>query len=99
MITSPKFELAISFVLILNMGLIAAEYYNQSSTYSNVVYVLNEIFVTIYGLESLFKLIGLTGHFFRNPWNIFDLMINFLSILCMFILNSIHLTLKSNSIV
>ncbi len=82
MISSPKFELTISFVLIANMGLIAIQYYNQSNSYSNVIYVLNIIFVTIYGLESLFKFLGLSWHFFRNPWNTFDLMINILSILC-----------------
>ncbi len=84
MISSSRFELAVSFILILNMGLIAIQFYKQPTAYSNSIYVLNIIFVTIYGLESLFKMMGLTWHFFRNPWNIFDLMINILSILCKF---------------
>ena len=81
MISSPKFELAITLVLILNMFVIAVEYYNESNAYNNIINVINTIFVTIYGLESLFKLVGLRLHFFRDMWNVFDLFINILSIL------------------
>jgi len=64
--------------MILN----AVEYYNEGTQYGNIVNVMNTIFVTIYGLESVFKLIGLRLHFFRDKWNIFDLSINILSIIC-----------------
>ena len=82
MVSSSKFEISITVVIALNMILNAVEYYKQSNSYGNIVNVVNTIFVTIYGLESLFKLVGLRLHFFREKWNIFDLIINILSILC-----------------
>ena len=66
--------------MILN----AVEYFNEGLEYENIVNVVNTIFVTLYGLESLFKIIGLRLHFFRDYWNIFDLLINILSIICKF---------------
>ena len=84
MVSSPKFEISITIVIALNMIVNAVEYYNESNEYGNIVSVVNTIFVTLYGLESVLKLIGLRLHFFRNPWNIFDLFINILSIICNF---------------
>jgi hypothetical protein len=84
MISSPKFELSIILVLIFNMIVCAVEFYNQKNSHKNIAKVINTIFITLYGLESLFKLIGLRGNFFRDTWNIFDLIINILSILCKF---------------
>ncbi len=82
MVASPKFEISITIVIALNMIIIAVEYFNQPLKTENIINVINTIFVTLYGLETLFKLIGLRLHFFRNAWNIFDLIINILSILC-----------------
>lgn len=82
MVASPKFELSITIVIALNMIVIGFDYYGQSNSYANILSVVNTIFVTIYGLETVFKLIGLRLHFFRNLWNIFDLFINVLSIIC-----------------
>jgi voltage-gated cation channel len=72
------------------MVLNAVEYFNEGIEYENIVNVVNTIFVTLYGLESLFKIIGLRLHFFRDYWNIFDLLINILSIICKFFMKCIN---------
>ena len=82
MVASPKFEIAITMVIALNMILNAIEYFNEPLGYENTINVINTIFVTIYGIESIFKLIGMRTHFFRDKWNIFDLIVNILSIIC-----------------
>lgn len=82
MATSPKFEISITIVIILNMFVLGFRYYQMTLIQTNTIAVVNTIFVTIYGLESILKIVGLRLHFFRNPWNIFDLIINILSILC-----------------
>lgn len=82
MAESSKFEVSITIIIALNMILNAFEYYNEGIQNENITNVVNTIFVTIYGLESLFKLVGLRMHFFRDKWNIFDLLINVLSIIC-----------------
>ena len=82
MAESSKFEVSITIIIALNMILNAFEYYNEGIQNENIANVINTIFVTIYGLESLFKLVGLRMHFFRDKWNIFDLLINVLSIIC-----------------
>ncbi|CAF0755497.1 unnamed protein product [Brachionus calyciflorus] len=81
MVASPKFEISITIVIALNMIVIAFEYYGNTIQQNNIINVVNTIFVTIYGLETVFKIVGLRLHFFRNLWNIFDLFINLLSIL------------------
>ena len=82
MVASPKFEISITIVIALNMFVIGFEYYGITMQQGNIISVVNTIFVTIYGLETIFKIIGLRFHFFRSLWNIFDLFINILSIIC-----------------
>ncbi len=53
----------------------AFEYYNEPANYENIFNVVNTVFVTIFGLEIVFKLIGMRQHFFRSTWNVFDLLI------------------------
>ena len=57
MVASSKFEISITIIIALNMVLNAVEYFNEGLEYENIVNVVNTIFVTLYGLESLFKII------------------------------------------
>lgn len=85
MVMSPKFEISITIVILLNMFVLGFRYFQNPLIQTNSINVVNTIFVTVYGLESIFKMAGLRFHFFRNSWNIFDLIINILSILCKFL--------------
>jgi hypothetical protein len=82
MVVSPKFEISITMVIMINMIILSLDYYNSPKSYSNALNIINTMFITIYGLESFFKIVALRMHFFRNEWNIFDLIINILSIIC-----------------
>lgn len=67
-------------IIALNMVALSVEYYGQSQSYENVLNVINTIFVTVYALEIVFKIIGLRQHFFRDFWNVFDLLVSLFAI-------------------
>lgn len=53
--------------------------------YGHIFSTIDEICVYVFALEILLKLIAFRGAFFKNKWNIFDLVIVVLSILPMFV--------------
>lgn len=42
--------------------------------------VSNAFFTTVFGLESIVKIIGLRWHYFTVPWNVFDFLLVLASI-------------------
>ena len=58
-IISTEFHVSISVVVVLYIASLAFEYYNQPKHYDKISNILNSTFVTIFGLEIIFKLIGL----------------------------------------
>ena len=83
---SSKFELAIVFLIFLNMASMGIEHYNQSQTITDVMEIINIIFTTIFTLEAIVKIIGLRWHYFRRAWNVYDFIIVILSIIGKYIL-------------
>jgi uncharacterized protein YebE (UPF0316 family) len=59
----------------------AMEHYGQSEMFSNVLMYINEVFITIFTLECVMKLLGLRWYYFKAPWNAFDFIVVVLSIL------------------
>ncbi|XP_070542290.1 sodium channel protein 1 brain-like isoform X2 [Ptychodera flava] len=79
--TSNKFEISIVLLICLNMIAMGVEHYGQSDEITAVLDVLNIIFVAVFGLEAIMKIIGMRWHYFKRPWNVFDFIIVLLSIL------------------
>jgi len=78
---SSKFELCIVIIIFLNMIQMAVDHYGQTQTVTDILDMLNILFVVIFTLESIVKIIGLRWHYFMMPWNIFDFIVVIISLL------------------
>lgn len=78
---NTKFELAIVLLIICNMISMAVEHYRQSEVYTEALDIVNVIFISIFALEAVVKIIGMRWHYFRRGWNIFDFIVVIISIL------------------
>ena len=67
--------------IFLNMITMCAETADQSKTTDDILNFINNIFIAIFTMECLMKLIALNWRYFKIPWNIFDIAIVILSIL------------------
>ena len=57
------------------------EHYDQSYTFETVLAYVNYIFISIFTLESVMKLMALNWRYFKIAWNVFDFVIVIFSIL------------------
>jgi len=81
LVTNQKFDIFIMIVILLNMMTMAIEHYDQPQKLEDVLFIINQIFITIFTLECAMKIIALRHHYFREPWNIFDFVVVISSIL------------------
>lgn len=65
----------------LNMFTMTLDRYDAPDTYNAVLDYLNAIFVVIFSSECLLKIFALRYHYFKEPWNLFDVVVVILSIL------------------
>ncbi|KAK2588265.1 hypothetical protein KPH14_004294 [Odynerus spinipes] len=80
-VTDKMFDMIIMLFIGLNMLTMTLDHYQQSDTFSNVLDYLNMIFIVIFTSECLMKIFALRYHYFKEPWNLFDLCVVILSIL------------------
>ncbi|XP_076054052.1 sodium channel protein 1 brain-like isoform X2 [Oratosquilla oratoria] len=78
---SRRFEISIFVLIFLNMVTMAIEHYHQTRTIAFTLEVFNALFTTIFALEAIVKMIGLRHHYFTVPWNLFDFILVFASIM------------------
>jgi len=81
LVTNQKFDIFIMIVILLNMMTMAIEHYEQSQELEDVLFIINQIFITIFTFECAMKIIALRQYYFREPWNIFDFVVVISSIL------------------
>ena len=81
LVTNQKFDIFIMIVILLNMMTMAIEHYDQSQKLEDVLFIINQIFITIFTLECAMKIIALRQYYFREPWNVFDFVVVISSIL------------------
>ena len=71
--TNRWFEYSIIGCILINSLLMATEYYHMSQDYSDLLELLNLIFVWIFTIEIVMRLVALFPEaFFSDNWNIFD---------------------------
>ena len=68
-------------VILLNMLTMALEHYNMSEDFKMGLSYINQVFIAIFTLECVMKILGLRWYYFKQPWNIFDFIVVVLSIL------------------
>ncbi|XP_065366017.1 sodium channel protein para isoform X8 [Calliphora vicina] len=80
-VTDKKFDIIIMLFIGLNMFTMTLDRYDASDTYNAVLDYLNAVFVVIFSGECLLKIFALRYHYFKEPWNLFDVVVVILSIL------------------
>ena len=79
-VTNQKFEIAIMCIIGVNMVGMAAEYHGQPDAVTSTLAYVNLVFVSIFILECVVKLLALRWYYFKEPWNIFDFVVVLISI-------------------
>ena len=75
------FDYFITAVILMNTVTMCMDYYGASEDYLHVLDVFNSIFVGIFTMEALLKIIGLgSRYYFYIDWNKFDFAVCFLSL-------------------
>ncbi|KAM9304816.1 sodium channel protein type 2 subunit alpha-like [Gastrophryne carolinensis] len=89
-VTKQAFDIAIMSLIFLNMVTMMIETDNQSKEMENRLYWINVVFIILFTMEFLLKLISLRQYYFTIGWNIFDLVVVILSIVGMFLADLIE---------
>lgn len=79
--TNQKFDIGIMTVILLNMITMALEHYQMDEDFKTTLSFINQIFIAIFTLECVMKILGLRWYYFKQPWNVFDFIVVVLSIL------------------
>ena len=60
------------------------DYYNEPALYAKILQIINYVFVAVFTIEAIFKLIAF-GHkfYFLENWNKFDFIIVVLSLIAL----------------
>ena len=79
--SNQKFDIFIMIVILLNMFTMAMEHYEQKDELTQSLTIVNEIFIAIFTVECVMKVIALRHYYFKQPWNVFDFIVVVMSIL------------------
>ncbi|CAF3347635.1 unnamed protein product [Rotaria socialis] len=79
--TNQKFDIFIMICIFLNMFCMCLEHHNQTHIFGLTLDYINHVFVAIFILECVMKLVALNFKYFTIPWNVFDFIIVIASIL------------------
>ena len=78
---NQKFDIAIMLIILLNMTSMAVEHHRQTQNFEIALAYVNIVFITIFTIECVMKLLGFRQHYFKEPWNIFDFIVVVVSLL------------------
>jgi hypothetical protein len=83
-VTNRKFEYFIIFIIALNTLFLCMDYYDAPYTYNRVIEIGNIVFISIFTVEAVLKILGhgIKFYFLEN-WNKFDFLIVILSLIAL----------------
>ncbi|XP_050746417.1 voltage-dependent calcium channel type A subunit alpha-1 isoform X7 [Drosophila biarmipes] len=74
-VVSTPFEYFIMMLIVFNTLLLMMKYHNQGDMYEKSLRYINMGFTGMFSVETVLKIIGFgVKNFFKDPWNIFDLI-------------------------
>ena len=73
--TENRFDKFIAAVIAANIFFLSLWFTNASDTYLAVLNVVDVIFVCIFTIEAVLKIIAMEGRYFYFRWNLFDFLI------------------------
>ena len=68
-------------VIMLNMITMSMEHYDQSQSFGDILAYINQVFIAVFTLECIMKIVGLRKYYFKQPWNVFDFVVVVFSVL------------------
>uniref|UniRef100_A0A8C4YMZ0 Sodium channel protein n=1 Tax=Gopherus evgoodei TaxID=1825980 RepID=A0A8C4YMZ0_9SAUR len=74
-VTCQAFDIIIMILICLNMITMMIETDDQTSEKTYILNKINILFVAIFTVECIMKLLALRHYYFTNGWNIFDLSV------------------------
>ena len=77
---NERFDIGIMFIILLNMASMAMEHHKQSKTFTDTINGVNSVFIVVFTLECMMKLLGLRLYYFKEPWNVFDFIVVIISL-------------------
>lgn len=80
LVTKPYYEMVMVAVICLNVLCLAVETYDDSAEKYMALQWLNFVFILIFILEFVVKVIALRKHYFQDYWNVTDFIIVVLSV-------------------
>lgn len=84
------FDRTVTICIILNVVVLMLNWYEMPERMDNAMDIVNEVFVGIFTLEAIIKIIAFGGRYFKDGWNIFDLIILIGSLIGVFISELLH---------
>uniref|UniRef100_H2YKP0 Sodium channel protein n=1 Tax=Ciona savignyi TaxID=51511 RepID=H2YKP0_CIOSA len=79
--TGDKFELGVMVITILNLLAMALEFEGMSAEYRRAIRNINYGFVVVFTIEITIRIIAMGKSYFYVPWNVFDFLLIFASVL------------------
>lgn len=61
--------------ILLNTVVMAMIWFDEPEALPDVIEILNYVFMAIFTIEAIIKIIALKGRYFKDSWNIFDFTI------------------------
>ncbi|XP_051572301.1 sodium channel protein type 4 subunit alpha B-like isoform X7 [Myxocyprinus asiaticus] len=90
LVTKQFFDISIMVLICLNMVTMMVETDDQSAEKEEILYFINLVFIVLYIVECILKLIALRHHYFSFGWNIFDFVVVILSVVGLFLADLIE---------
>ena len=72
-ITEHKgFDLTIMIVILMNTFLMAFDWYMQPVSFNEPIEIINYIFMLVFTIEAILKILSMRRDYFKEAWNCFD---------------------------
>ncbi|GAB6019856.1 hypothetical protein CHUAL_001395 [Chamberlinius hualienensis] len=80
LVTNPKFDMVINFLIFLNVMILAGDYYDNYLRLYTFTTLINLILTVTFTIECGLKIYALRGGYFKDHWNRFDFAVVLLAI-------------------
>lgn len=75
MLNSSCYEIVMVVLICLSVVVLMVEFVDQSPTMYEALFWMQFIFIIIFLLECIFKVIAFRQHYFMDGWNIVDFVV------------------------
>ena len=76
-----SFDLFIMICILANTFLLGFNWYMQPESFKTPIEIVNYVFMTIFTLEAIVKILAQRTYYFKDSWNVFDFIIVVMTII------------------